>query len=94
MFLLDLPQGQFVQKESQSIEASNLNRTRLLDRCPKAPAAPVILPGGSRQVSKQESGNMMPENIDRNIFRARGIVLAVAGFTALYVVWGLIRVLS
>ena len=37
---------------------------------------------------------MMPENIDRNIFRARGIVLAVAGFTALYVVWGLIRVLS
>lgn len=37
---------------------------------------------------------MTPDNIDRNIFRARGLVLAMAAFTAIYVVWGLIRVLS
>jgi len=37
---------------------------------------------------------MTSENIDRNMSRARGLVLAMAGFTALYVVWGLVRVLS
>jgi hypothetical protein len=71
-----------------------LKKTGLLDGCPKALAGAGRFVGGTRQVSRQESGNMTPENIDRNNSRARGLVLAMAGFTALYVVWGLIRVLS
>jgi hypothetical protein len=42
----------------------------------------------------RESVNMTPENIGRNFSIARGLVLAVAGFTALFVIWGLIKELS
>lgn len=68
--------------------------TRLPDGCPKALVASIPFVGGAREASRQERGNMIGGNIERNFSRARGLVLAMAGFAALYVVWGLIRLLS